>query len=174
MRWFAGLLAVLGVLAFSGLLPLARFTAETISIEIDGDRIRVDGTYVYENPLPFPIRQGMAVPLPSGYEPIGIGLWRDGKPLPLRRIMNTHRFELPLRAFETAQVHLQYEQYAPAHYATYLLTTTAPWHRPIDRGAYMIRTHGRRLLRSSYLLSADNMFERRRFMPDMDWTFAWQ
>ena len=72
MRWFGALLLVVALLVFSGTLPVARFTAETISIDIDGDRIRVDGTYVYENPLPFPIRQGMAIPFPAGYEPAGV------------------------------------------------------------------------------------------------------
>jgi hypothetical protein len=158
---------------FSGALPLARFTGETIVIELLADRILVDGTYVYENPFPFTIRQGMTVPLPPGNEAIGLNLTRDGHVLPLRHILGAYRFELPLRAHERTFVRLQYEQYTPSHSATYLLTTTAPWHRPIDHGLYLIRTRGYRVVRSSYALT-NGAFERWHFMPPADWSFAWQ
>ncbi len=174
MRWLGGLLLVLVLLVSSGALPLARFTDETIAIDIEGDRIHVDGTYVYENPFPFPIRQGMSVPFPPGFEPVAVALRREGEVLPLRRLLNTESFELALRAFETAQVRLQYEQYAPTHRATYLLTTTAPWHRRIDHGFYVIHANGARITSSSYRLTSENTFERREFTPPTDWRFAWQ
>ena len=158
---------------FSGALALARFTSEAIIIDLLADRIQVDGTYVYENPLPFTIRQGMTVPLPPGNEAIGLELKRDGHVLPLRYILGAYRFELPLRAHEKVLVHLRYEQYTPSHSATYLLTTTAPWHRPIDHGLYRIRTRGYRVVRSSYTLT-NGAFERWRVMPPADWSFAWQ
>jgi hypothetical protein len=174
MRWLGALLLVLLIVVSSGALPLARFTAETISIDIEGDRIHVDGTYVYENPFPFPIRQGMSVPFPPGFEPVGVSLSLNGKPLKMRRVLGTERFEIPLPALGTERVRLRYDQYAPEHHATYLLTTTAPWHRAIDDGVYTIRTNGARIIRSSYPLNAQNMFRRRDFMPGADWSFAWE
>jgi hypothetical protein len=174
MRWLGALLLVVLLLVSSGALPLARFTAETIAIDIEGDRIHVDGTYFYENPFPFPIRQGMSVPFPPGFEPVGVSLSLNGKPLPLRRIFGTERFEIPLPAFATARVRLLYEEYTPLHRATYLLTTTAPWHCAIDDGVYTIHANGARINHSSYPLNAQNMFRRRDFMPGTDWSFAWE
>lgn len=174
MRWFGALLLVVALLVFSGTLPVARFTAETISIDIEGDRIRVDGTYVYENPFPFPIRQGMSVPFPPGFEPVAVALTKENDELPLRRLGNTKSFELPLPAFGTASVRLRYDQYAPTHHATYLLTTTAPWHRRIQHGVYVLRSHGSRITGSSYPLTRNNSFERRDFMPPADWSFTWR
>ena len=174
MRWLGGLLLVLVLLVSSGALPLARFTAETIAIDIEGDRVHVDGSYFYENPYPFPIQQGMELPFPPGFEPVGVSLSLNGAPLALRRIFGTERFEVPVPALATVRVHLLYEQYTPRHRATYLLTTTAPWHRPIDDGVYTIRTNGARVTSSSYPLNTHNTFMRRHFMPRADWSFAWE
>jgi hypothetical protein len=172
-RVAVGLSLLLAAATLGGWWPLALFTEETITIDLFRDRIRVDATYVYSNPLPLPIRQGLTIPLPPGHEPIFMVLSRDGHPLPLRHLFGAWRFELPLRGNETATVRLRYEQYAPARRATYLLTTTAPWHRPLDRGSYVIHANGLHVLESSYALTHDT-FTRRRFMPREDWEFVWR
>lgn len=45
-----------------GLVPLARFTRERIELEVRPGALVVDGRYVYENPLPLPVTQGLDVP----------------------------------------------------------------------------------------------------------------
>lgn len=46
----------------TGAVPLVRFVRERIELRVRGDALVVEGRYVYENPLPFPVTQGLDVP----------------------------------------------------------------------------------------------------------------
>ena len=45
----------------SGLYPVVRFNEEQIDIHVHPDHVRVEGQYVYKNPLPFPVVQGFSI-----------------------------------------------------------------------------------------------------------------
>jgi hypothetical protein len=48
----------------SGILPIVRFTKERIEVYVRSESITVIGYYVYRNPYPFPVVQGLSVPFP--------------------------------------------------------------------------------------------------------------
>ena len=157
---------------------MARFPAEVITIDLEPSRLLVDGRYVYENPLPFPIRQGFVVPMPSGFEPTDLLLTRDGKPLALRHLMGQHRFELRFASRERVEIRLRYRQYAPGRNATYLLTTTQRWGRPLRSGVYRLRPNAARFIASSLPLQKKDggmlVCERRNFLPKDEWRLSWE
>jgi hypothetical protein len=180
-----GLVVLLGLFPFLlGLVPVARFVRERIDIAVYPGEVRVVGRYVYRNPWPFPVVQGLSIPLPTDEShpvPTELTATReipsDG-PIPLRKILGRIGFELPLGPHEEAQVIVRYRQDAPAGDARYLLTTTRPWGRPLEQAVYAMTLHDVRLVRSNYPLRADGSgilgFERTDFMPPEDWQFQWE
>jgi hypothetical protein len=171
-------------LVFAGVVPAARFARERIEITVRPGRIDVDGTYAFRNPLPFPILQGLSYPIPvdaAHPEPATIdAALLGGEDAPERslgwyRLAGSPHFSVPVPAGGTARVRVRYSQDSPG-VGTYLLTTTRPWGRPLDRGEYQLKPVGVRIARSSYPLDgADGLsFARDGFMPDRDWRFEWQ
>ena len=149
-------------------LPLCRFAEEDITIDVWPQEVVVSGVYRYENPLPFPVRQTLLTPLPVDSdhpEPYAI----DATPCHLVRVMGRYQCEMELRSSGAAVLSLRYRQYAPKHTARYLLTTTAPWRRPLRLGRYRIVPHGITITGSNYPLE----FSRRNFMPHEDWQLSW-
>ena|SRR5271165_1862646 len=165
-------------------LPVARFEREQITILVRPDHIVVDGIYFYRNPYPFPIVQGLSVPLPAdGGHPLPVDLQvEEISPRPqifrLRTLWGRPRFDLPLLRNETVSVHVHYYQQAPGSDARYILTTTQPWFRPLQEGEYRLMAQGVTLLRSNYPLSemagGAAQFRRAPFMPQQDWVFSWK
>jgi hypothetical protein len=170
----------------AGVLPSARFRRERIVLTVRPRALLVDGLYVYENPLPFP--RALALAVPWGEEegqapPAAIGAWRvdpasgEETPLPVLRLLGTPRVSLALPAGGEAHLRVRFEQRVERGRATYLLTTTAPWGRPLERGEYVVTVApGARLLSSSYPLdaTAPPSFTRTGFLPERDWTLAWE
>jgi hypothetical protein len=181
--WLAalGLLCLLPLLA--GLVPTVRFVRERIDVTLAPDEVRVHGVYVYRNPWPIPVVQGLAVPLPVDREhpmPTEVAVARltpRSEPLATRTVLGALGTELHFGPFEEVQVSVRYRQHAPTREGRYLLTTTRPWHRPLEAATYTLATEGVRLGRSSYPLEHTATgwgFERRDFMPPEDWRFAWE
>ena len=182
-----GLSALVGLAGFSYVLassPIVRFEREQITISVHRDHILVDGVYFYRNPFPFPVIQGLSIPLPADYaHPMPVDLEvEELSPRPhmltLRYIWGLPRFDLPLRSNETACLHVHYYQNAPTSDARYILTTTQPWLRPLEVGEYVLIPRGVKLLHSNYpLVSAPSgaaQFCMLQFMPRQDWVFSWQ
>lgn len=74
------LLVLFLVLPFlSGFLPIVRFTRERIEVYVHPGSINVVGYYVYRNPYPFPVVQGLSVPFPVDQDhpmPVDISMKR--------------------------------------------------------------------------------------------------
>jgi hypothetical protein len=180
-----GLAATLVLLPFAaGFLPIVRFVRERIDIAVYPEEVRVEGLYVYRNPWPFPVVQGLSIPLPvDATHPMPTDLTAtrlapDAEAIPLRNILGQDSFELRFRAREEVQVVVRYRQLAPSRDARYLLLTTKPWRRPLEHAAYTLTPHGVALAGSNYGLQSDAYgilaFERTSFMPPDDWRFRWE
>jgi hypothetical protein len=116
-----GLFALLLVLpCLAGFVPVVRFVRERIDIAVHPDEVRVVGQYVYKNPWPFPVTQGLSIPLPVDAAhpmPTELAAARiapDAGPVPLRSILGQTVMEIGFRPREEVQVVVQYRQYAPA------------------------------------------------------------
>lgn len=169
---------------FTGVLPIVRFTGEQIDIRVGTDRVQVSGFYRYRNPLPFPVTQGLSVPLPiSDKEPAPLHITvmqvhPAQKPIPLRYLLGRHRCSLAFDAGEEIVLRVNYEQHTPARRARYILTTTKPWRRPLRHGLYRLLPREVAITGSNYPLQALSPeavgFQRNEFMPANDWQFAWE
>lgn len=169
---------------FSGLYPIVRFTGERIDIDVFPDHVIVRGYYHYRNPLPFPVRQGLTIPFPVDEdhpEPALLSVRRVTpfeSELPVVRMLGTHRFEAAFSAYEEVTVVVEYRQQTATKDATYLLTTTAPWGRPLERGLYRLFPMGVDITGSNYALSLSEdgamIFKKEDFMPDKEWKFSWE
>ncbi len=169
---------------WSGFIPLAQFTEETIRLHVYARHIELDGIYIYRNPHPYPIMQGFSIPLPideAHPEPVEITASRldpEKRPLSLQYLWGRHRFHLIFRPYEEIRVRVRYHQEAPDQSGRYLLTTTKPWRRGLDVGKYCIVPHGVRIYDSNYSCEPTEngtlMFARQQFMPDKDWIFWWE
>lgn len=169
-----------------GVVPVARFERERIDIRVRSDSIDVDGLYVYRNTLPLPWVQGLSVPFaesesqmpPATVEAALVDPATGGelRELPVRWILGLPRLEVPLPAGGVAHVRIRFSQRAAAEKATYLLTTTAPWGRPLERGEYVLHPEGVRIVANNLAPAGgtETSVVRERFMPDRDWTFHWR
>jgi hypothetical protein len=184
--FLAGTLMTPLFLAVAGILPAFRFTRERIEVTVRSSAIDVNGLYVYSNPWPVPWTQGLVVPFPvdaahpapataevteidpeTGVEVRAIPLvWIGGRP----------HFTVGIPAFGTMYVRVRFTQPCASSSATYLLTTTRPWRRPLERGEYVLLPRGVRITESNYELNARDQlgFARNDFMPDKEWMFTWR
>lgn len=181
------LFLVLFFLAFpflAGILPIVRFTEEQIDIRVYPDYVLMQGIYVYQNPFPFPVVQGLSVPFPVDDDhptPVQLAarqLVPKRNNLETRYILGRHRFNLFFGAFEQIQILVEYRQQAPKKNAKYLLSTTTPWKHPLRKGMYRLFPQEVIITRSNYALEPgdhDNFrFQRKHFMPQDDWYFSWK
>jgi len=188
----AHLIALVGVgilvpaaLAIAGIIPAFRFTRERIEITVHSDSITVDGLYVYTNPLPFPWSQGLRVPFPTDalhpapatieVREVDPATGKDSTALAVLWFGRTPHFNVRAPAFGAEHVRVRFTQYSLTRSATYLLTTTRPWGRPLEQGEYVLRPRGVRIVASNYPLEGQAClcFTRQNFMPDRDWSFTW-
>ena len=167
----------------AGLYPIVRFPEEQIDIEIYPDHVWVQGTYVYKNPFPFPVIQGLTIPLPVDAdhpEPFLLAakeLSPGEKPIPIQYLLGVHRFNLTFGAKEEIKVCVKYRQQAPAKNARYILISTKAWRRPLTRGLYRIFLKSVRMTSSNYKLNQSDsflFFQKESFMPHKDWVFSWE
>lgn len=174
----AALLA--GVALFGGALPLAEFTSEVVRLQMDPRHLHVDARFTYTNPWPFPITQGFTCPTPAGAglgAPTGLVVESrthgHANLVPLRNLAGLPHGEVRIPARSTAEVRLRYIQTYAHGRGVYLLTTTAPWKRPLAHGRYELTLRGLRLLRSNYpaqrIRDGHYAFDRVQFMPLQDW-----
>jgi len=166
-----------------GLYPVVGFPREEIDVHVYPDHVVVEAWYVYQNPFPFPVVQGYALPLPTGPQlPMPTDVWAkrldSEDEIPLRLFWGTHRFTLAFTAQETVTVYAVYRQETPARSAWYILTTTQGWHRPLEYGLYRLFPHRVRITSSNYPLQPKGpdrlVFERTDFLPTEEWHFAWE
>lgn len=174
------------VLEGAGIVPVVRFTRERIEIRVRPEAFEVDGTYVYSNPLPIPWTRGLRVPFHVDGDqraPATVAVTEvradggvDRRGIPVRWLGGEPRFTVGVPASGSTTVRVRFVQTAPYGTGTYLLTTTRPWGRPLDRADYLLRTDGVRITGSNYPLDGPDglSFSREEFMPERDWTFTWE
>jgi hypothetical protein len=98
----------------AGILPIVRFTEEQIDIRIYPDYVLLHAIYVYQNPFPFPVVQGLSVPFPVDNDhptPVQLTarqLVPKRKNLETRYILGRHRFNLFFNASEQIQISVEY------------------------------------------------------------------
>ncbi len=178
------LIFALAILPFAaGIIPLVHFTSEKIDVHVYSEEVRIDGHYFYRNPFPFPVMQGFSIPFPTDVdhpEPFAVQAERLSpakETLMLRRIFGKTGFELYFSAHEEIEVTVTYRQKSRTGNATYILTTTRPWGKPLDHGVYTLSSHGAVIVTSNYPFNLDNNvlgFYMSNFMPEKDWQFAWR
>lgn len=188
--WGIGAALLYLALVAMGFVPLARFTQEEVHVTVHPDHMEVDGSYLFENPHRFPIRQTCTFPVATG-EGIGpaTGLrvyWfgsragtDDTVTIPLHDFLGTPWFAVTLGPNENIRFQVHYRQDTPRHRGGYVVTSTQSWGRPLDSASFRIRCYGARIVQSSYPLAATDLpdalgFDWRGFMPEHDWTFAWE
>jgi len=168
----------------AGLYPIVRFTEEEINIFVHRNHIEMRGTYIYSNPLPFPVIQGMSIPLPVDLghpHPVLLSvceIYPESRDIPVRYILGKHRFDLKFRPRGEVRVLVRYCQHAPKRNARYILTTTGAWRHPLDRGVYRLFPGSVKIVSSNYTLkreASDSLFfNKTSFMPKRDWRFSWE
>lgn len=178
------LIFIAAILPFAlGVIPTVNFTSERIDVHVYPDEILVDGYYFYKNPFPFPVIQGFYIPFPVDKdhpEPFDVNVERltpAKEQLRLRHIFGKTGFDVYFSAKEEAEIRVTYRQKAVTADATYILTTTRPWGRPLENGVYMLYPHGTVIVSSNYPFNLPGNapgFHKTGFMPEKDWRFSWR
>lgn len=167
----------------SGVIPTVRFMSERIDVHVYPDEVVVEGYYFYKNPFPFPVAQGFTVPFPVDKEhpmPMEVNIERMTpvkEEIRQRHLFGNTGFDAYFSAHEEAEVRVSYRQKAGGAKATYILTTTKPWGRPLESGVYTLYPHGTVIVSSNYPLDLPDKapgFHKTGFMPDKDWQFTWR
>ncbi len=167
----------------SGIIPVVHFKSERIDVHVYPDEILVDGHYFYKNPFPFPAVQGFTIPFPMDKDhpmPMDVHVERltpIKEELRIRRTFGNTGFDAYFSAHEEAEIRVSYRQKAGGENATYILTTTRPWGRPLESGYYTLYPHGTIIESSNYPLDLPGKapgFHKTGFMPDKDWQFTWR
>jgi hypothetical protein len=181
---FISLLLIAVILPYaSGVIPTVNFTSERIEVHVYPDEIVVEGFYTYENPFPFPVIQGFTIPFPvdeAHPHPIEVNVERmtpTHEMFKLRRLLGKTSFEAYFSAHGQSEVHVFYRQKVKNSKATYILTTTKPWGKPLEKGVYLLYSHGTVIETSNYPLDLTGKtpgFCRTDFMPVQDWQFTWR
>lgn len=173
------------LLAF-GFIPMARFTRERIEVTVRPSSIEVDGLYVYENPWPVPVTQGLKYPILSDdLHPLpdsvlvteaDPGTGEDLWVIHTLKLGRTPYYSVRIPAKGARHIRVRYSQEARDLRGAYLLTTTQPWRRPLERGEYLLKPRGVRITWSSYPLDGPKSpsFDREAFMPVKEWEFSWE
>ena len=167
-----------------GIYPVVHFTEEQIDIRVCPDEVIVDGYYVYQNPFPFPVSQGFIIPFPVDDRHLGPSFLQVRQLQPEEKdigpwyMLGVNRFSLTFKANGTCRVHVRYRQKVIGESASYILVTTKPWRRPLQRTVYRMFPEGVEISASNYGLSRQARdfleFRRENFMPDEDWSFSWK
>ncbi len=178
------LIFALAIFPFAaGIIPIVRFTSETIDVHLYPDEIHVEGHYFYKNPFPFPVMQGFSIPFPTDSEhpePFAVEAERltpEKEPLGLRHVFGKTCFAAYFSAGEAIEVRVSYRQKTKNENATYILTTARPWGKALEHGVYTLYKHGTIIVSSNYPFNLDNGvpgFHMINFMPEKDWQFAWR
>lgn len=165
-----------------GIVPIALFPEETIEVFVHNGSIEVQATYIYKNPWSFPIEQGFSVPLPVDANhpmpaPLILTRINNGEPVLIREWLTCRTFELHFQPKESVPVQLYYRQETPTRTATYILTSTRAWKRPLERAVYRLHCDEPQTIKSNYPLErcgkSDWCWKRTNFMPERDWQISW-
>jgi len=187
----AALLTGAAVYFFSGYFTTVRFDRERIEVQADRGRIYVRGLYHYSNTSRLPAVLTLRVPFPVDSDhpqPDWFTLCKSGEDgrageeiVPVVRGKDVS-FRLTFRPYETKWILLEYSQPSHVPRGRYLLTTTRPWRRPIERADYVLRLPREfSLLSSNYPVRSEPAagawqaftFSKTDFFPGQDWEFAW-
>jgi hypothetical protein len=178
------LIFIVAILPFAtGVLPTVHFTSERIDVHVYPDEILVDGYYFYKNPFAFPVMQGFSIPFPIDKdhpEPLEVNVERltpTKEAISVRHPFGNTGFDAYFSANEEAEIRVSYRQKTGGANATYILTTTKPWGKPLESGVYTLYPHGTIIVSSNYPLDLPGKapgFHKTGFLPDKDWQFTWR
>ncbi|MFW5811204.1 MAG: hypothetical protein ACOCWY_06355 [Thermodesulfobacteriota bacterium] len=168
----------------ANLLPVIRFSEESIDVQVFPDEIRVRGLYSFKNPFPFSLSQTFSytpaedVDLPEALEVKARKISPKIEPLPFTNTMGSRRFKLRFAAKETVTIEIEYRQKTPKHYARYIPITLKHRNRPLQFGSYALIPRGVEIVSSSYPLrengSGVQFYEGHRFIHSSQWRFSWR
>lgn len=166
-----------------GLVPIVRFAAEEIDVDVFPGEIEVTGFYEYRNPWPLPVSQAYTIPFPidaahpEPYYLEATNLSDSSKQIQIEESLGENRFKLFFLPGQQTKIKVTYRQACLNTEACYLLKTTQPWKAPLEHGEYKIFLHGVKNPGSNYELRplTKNVycFVRNDFMPSEDWHFSW-
>jgi hypothetical protein len=146
--WLSCCIGVLVLPFLTGYIPIVRFTEEEIIVVAHPRSIAVDAVYCYHNPFPFPVIQGCTIPFPEDEDhapPLGVQLRQclpDEKAVPVSHSLGKYRFSIYFPAQAHVRIRLSYEQFTPRARGTYILTSTKPWGRPLEKAIYRLIPEG--------------------------------
>lgn len=191
MRFNSPLGAILVVLAcitalplIANLLPVIRFTEETIDVEIFPDEILVRGLYAFRNPFPFALSQTFSYPLPEdadlleAFDVKARKVSPEIEPLSFTDTLGSRGFKLRFPPKETVAIEIEYRQKTPKHYGRYIPITLHHRNRPLQFGSYALIPKGVEIVSSSYPLQKNGngiqFYEGHRFIHSNQWRFSWR
>lgn len=168
----------------ANLIPIIRFTEESIDVQVFPDEIRVRGVYGFKNPFPFSLSQTFSYTPPEGVdlsEALDIKARKispEIEPLPFLETLASRRFKLRFAPRETVTIEIEYRQKTPKHYARYIPITLTHRNRPLQFGSYALIPRGVEIVSSSYPLrengSGVQFYEGHRFIHTNQWRFSWR
>jgi hypothetical protein len=163
--------------------PVAEFVREQVDLTLTGREVEVWGRYTFRNPLPRPTRLGITYPFPVGPgHPYPHAI--DAGGLDVTELPAGIGWRLDLDACEERTVEVRYRQACETPEATYILTSTRAWGRPIELAEFTLRyPESLGPLRVSYPADAGgrsvsagvvtHRFARRSFWPSADLVARW-
>jgi hypothetical protein len=182
-------LTVVAVYVDCDVFPQVRFDRERIEIWTAPQQIQVSGLYHYANPSRLPAFLSLGLPFPVDGDHPRPSIFAiaeattDGRVLaqiaPIVRHGNVS-FRIFLKPRADKWVRVDYIQGANVPRGRYILTSTRQWHRPLERGEYILHLAlGTELVADNYPLAptgATNTysFSETDFYPSEDWEFAWR
>jgi len=186
-------LVLIGLAIYTGcnVFPQVHFDRERIEVWVVPRQIQVTGLYHYSNPSRLPALLSLGLPFPVDAEHLRPSTYSiatataDGHVVAPIRPTERHGevgFRMFLRPHEDKWVRVDYVQGASVSRGTYILTTTRKWHRPLERGDYVLHlSAGLELASTNYHPEATvkgekntYLFSRTDFYPSEDWNFAWR
>jgi hypothetical protein len=172
--------------------PQVEFFKEEITLSVDDSLARVEGIYYFRNssnkqtsmPVLFPFYVDSLSAYPHRIEAYVL---ENGKKTALtfkeNRQMKSITLMVPIKANSTAAWYLEYEQKLKAKKATYIITSTAMWNKPLEEAAYYFKVP-ERYRNVVTFPEADTIYNREGFriyksqkydfMPEQDMKITWQ
>lgn len=121
------------------------FTSEKVIMDVEENRLKVEGTYIFENPSPADWSGRIAYPIyVDENQPAAEHVLLEGKEEPLEVRCRTPDqclavIFLEVEAGETRSIKLSYEQQLLKNRAVYLLTTAQSWDRPLEKAELVVK-----------------------------------
>ncbi len=164
------------------------FTSEIVIMDVEENRLKVEGTYNFKNPSYSDWSGRIAYPIYVDQDqPAAEHVLLEGEDEPLEvRCLTPDQclavIFLELEAGETRSIKLSYEQHLLKNRAVYLLTTAQSWDRPLEKAELVVKIDRNfENVQISYTPDREEMegskkvytIERTDFIPDRELEVSW-